>query len=181
MTHERPTPNPPLWLVMLATAMAGGMGWGIRGQYGHETGAMIAGVLVSLVLVFLFCPGNPSIHVIRAAALGTIAMGFRRLDDVRPNNRPDPRRAVDRQLGRTALGNARAGDQGWRVDRFPRAVPWTGPGRQTLPPVRDVSAGLGHAHCRLGGMVAVQLAARSRKQTAAVPIFFRPLEMGTRR
>jgi len=76
MTDERPTPNPPLWLVMLATAMAGGMGWGIRGQYGHETGAMIAGVLVSLVLVFLFCPGNSSIHVIRAAALGTIAMGF---------------------------------------------------------------------------------------------------------
>ncbi|MDP6678038.1 MAG: hypothetical protein QGG72_03995 [Verrucomicrobiota bacterium] len=76
MTDERPTPNPPLWLVMLAAAMAGGMGWGIRGQYGHETGAMIAGVLVSLVLVFLFCPGNRSIHVIRAAALGTIAMGF---------------------------------------------------------------------------------------------------------
>ena len=68
--------KPPLWLVMLTTAMAGGMGWGIRGQYGHETGAMIAGVLVSLNLVFLFCPGNTSIHVIRAAALGTIAMGF---------------------------------------------------------------------------------------------------------
>ncbi|MEE3052408.1 MAG: hypothetical protein VYB34_01605, partial [Planctomycetota bacterium] len=69
-------PGPPLWLVMLTAAMAGGMGWGIRGQYGHETGAMIAGVLVSLVLVFLFCPGNSSIRVIRAAALGTIAMGF---------------------------------------------------------------------------------------------------------
>ena len=76
MTDERPTPNPPLWLVMMTAAMAGGMGWGIRGQYGHETGAMIAGVLVSLVLVFLFCPGNSSIHVIRAAAMGTIAMGF---------------------------------------------------------------------------------------------------------
>ena len=35
---------------ILLTAMAGAMGWGIRGQYGHETGAMIAGVLVSLVL-----------------------------------------------------------------------------------------------------------------------------------
>ena len=75
-TNNTQTPNPPLWLAMLATAMAGGMGWGIRGQYGHETGAMIAGVLVSLVLVFLFCPGNRSIHVVRAAALGTIAMGF---------------------------------------------------------------------------------------------------------
>ena len=76
MRENSQAPNPPLWLVMLATAMAGGMGWGIRGQYGHETGAMIAGVLVSLVLVFLFCPGNRSIHVVRAAAMGTIAMGF---------------------------------------------------------------------------------------------------------
>ena len=32
------------------SALAGGMGWGIRGQYGHETGAMIAGVLVSLTV-----------------------------------------------------------------------------------------------------------------------------------
>ena len=69
-------PNPPLWLVMITSAMAGGMGWGVRGQYGHETGAMIAGVLVSLILVFLFCPNNNSIQVVRAAALGTIAMGF---------------------------------------------------------------------------------------------------------
>ena len=76
MSENTQAPNPPLWLVMLATAMAGGMGWGIRGQYGHEPGAMIAGVLVSLGLVFLFCPGNRSIHVVRAAALGTIAMGF---------------------------------------------------------------------------------------------------------
>ena len=57
-------PNPPLWLVMITSAMAGGMGWGIRGQYGHETGAMIAGVLVSLILVFLFCPNNNSIQVV---------------------------------------------------------------------------------------------------------------------
>jgi hypothetical protein len=75
MSGSESPPAPPLWLVMLTAAMAGGMGWGIRGQYGHETGAMIAGVLVSLVLVFLFCPRNASIHVIRAAALGTIAMG----------------------------------------------------------------------------------------------------------
>ena len=36
---------------MLFTALAGGMGWGIRGQYGHETGAMLAGLLVALVPV----------------------------------------------------------------------------------------------------------------------------------
>jgi hypothetical protein len=39
------------WRPVLFGALAGGMGWGIRGQYGHETGAMIAGLLVSLVLV----------------------------------------------------------------------------------------------------------------------------------
>ena len=47
MNTDKTPPNPPLWLAMLATSMAGGMGWGIRGQYGHETGAMIAGALVS--------------------------------------------------------------------------------------------------------------------------------------
>ena len=37
----------PIKVLSLAAA-AGGLGWGIRGQYGHETGAMIAGVLVGL-------------------------------------------------------------------------------------------------------------------------------------
>ncbi len=56
--------------------MAGGMGWGIRGQYGHETGAMIAGLLVSLVLVlFLGRPVSASAAA-RVVAWGTLAMGF---------------------------------------------------------------------------------------------------------
>jgi hypothetical protein len=61
---------------MLLPAMAGAMGWGIRGQYGHETGAMVAGVLVSLVLVFLHCPQAALVPAARAVALGTIAMGI---------------------------------------------------------------------------------------------------------
>lgn len=56
--------------------MAGAMGWGIRGQYGHETGAMIAGVLVSLALVFLHCPHAAIVPAARAVAFGTIAMGI---------------------------------------------------------------------------------------------------------
>ena len=52
------------------------MGWGIRGQYGHETGAMIAGLLVSLVLVFLFCPKAALLPAARAVAFGTIAIGL---------------------------------------------------------------------------------------------------------
>ncbi|MCB9770072.1 MAG: hypothetical protein H6752_17875 [Candidatus Omnitrophica bacterium] len=64
------------WQPVLLSALAGGMAWGIRGQYGHETGAMIAGLLVSLVLVFLLCPKNiSSLTMVRAAAWGTVAMG----------------------------------------------------------------------------------------------------------
>lgn len=64
------------WQPVLFAALAGGMAWGIRGQYGHETGAMIAGLLVSLTLVYLLCPGASLLTVARAVALGTVAMGF---------------------------------------------------------------------------------------------------------
>ena len=64
------------WQAVLFTAMAGGMGWGIRGQYGHELGAMIPGVLVSLTLVLLLCPRASSRQVVLAVAWGTVAMGF---------------------------------------------------------------------------------------------------------
>lgn len=66
----------PLWQPVVFAAMAGGMAWGIRGQYGHETGAMIAGLLVGFTLVFLLAPKLPLLHAARAAALCTIAMGF---------------------------------------------------------------------------------------------------------
>ena len=69
VSDNQRTPAPPLWMVMLLATMAGGMGWGIRGQYGHETGAMIAGLLVNLILVYLFCPGNSSLPVVRAVGL----------------------------------------------------------------------------------------------------------------
>lgn len=49
MNPRPPEPTAPSrWPAVLFPALAGGMGWGIRGQYGHETGAMIAGLLVSL-------------------------------------------------------------------------------------------------------------------------------------
>lgn len=66
----------PWWQPILLAALAGGMGWGIRGQYGHETGAMIAGLLVSLVLVFLLCPSAGLLPAARAVAFGTIAIGI---------------------------------------------------------------------------------------------------------
>lgn len=77
---ERPmamrSENPAWWQAVLFPALAGGLGWGIRGQYGHETGAMIAGLLVSLTLALLLCPRASSLSVARAVAWGTVAMGF---------------------------------------------------------------------------------------------------------
>jgi len=66
----------PWWPTVICASLAGGMGWGIRGQYGHETGAMIAGALVCLVIGLTLCRNAGSLAVARAVALGTVAMGF---------------------------------------------------------------------------------------------------------
>ena len=66
----------PWWQPVGLAALAGGMGWGIRGQYGHETGAMIAGVLVGFVLVLLLARQAPALSAARAVAWFTIAIGF---------------------------------------------------------------------------------------------------------
>ncbi len=68
--------EPPWWLAMILCAMAGGMGWGIRGQYGHETGAMIAGMLVSAVVALLFCRDFGGLATTRAMAYCTIGIGI---------------------------------------------------------------------------------------------------------
>jgi hypothetical protein len=68
--------HPPLWLAITAAAAAGGMGWGIRGQYGHETGAMLAGVLVGLVVVHLFSPRATSLAAARAVALCALGISI---------------------------------------------------------------------------------------------------------
>jgi hypothetical protein len=77
-TERMPTSEsaPSLMGSMLLAAMAGGLGWGIRGQYGHETGAMIAGVLVGLVLVLIYCPRSRSLAGARAAALFTLGISL---------------------------------------------------------------------------------------------------------
>lgn len=66
----------PWWPTVICASLAGGMGWGIRGQYGHETGAMIAGLLVCLVIALTLCRNASSLAIARAVALGTVAMGF---------------------------------------------------------------------------------------------------------
>jgi hypothetical protein len=67
---------PSLWVAMPLAALAGGMGWGIRGQYGHETGAMIAGVLLGPLLVLLFCPRAPALYGARVAALFALGLSL---------------------------------------------------------------------------------------------------------
>ncbi len=74
--HSEGATASPLWKPILFGGLAGGLGWGIRGQYGHETGAMIAGLLICLTLALLLCPRAPAIPVLRAVAWGTVATGF---------------------------------------------------------------------------------------------------------
>jgi hypothetical protein len=76
LDHHPADPYPSLWWTLLLTAAAGGMGWGIRGQYGHETGAMMAGLLVALVIGLLFCQRQSSLFAARVAALTAIGIGF---------------------------------------------------------------------------------------------------------
>ena len=68
-----------VWLLFLAIVLgglAGGMAWGIRGQYGHEMGAMIFGILVGFTLVLLFMPNASALQAARVIGLFTLAIGF---------------------------------------------------------------------------------------------------------
>lgn len=67
---------PELVLALLLASAAGGLGWGIRGQYGHETGAMMAGLLVGLACCLVFCGRLSSLTLARAAAMGAIGFSF---------------------------------------------------------------------------------------------------------
>lgn len=70
-------PNQVPWkAALIGPALAGALGWGIRGQYGHETGAMIAGLLIALVLVLQFSPQAKALHAVRTVAWCTLAMGI---------------------------------------------------------------------------------------------------------
>ena len=76
MAFESPTTSrqldlawAPLWM-----GLAGALGWGIRGQYGHETGAMIAGVLVGFAAVLCLKSRLTSLTAARAVALTAIGI-----------------------------------------------------------------------------------------------------------
>ena len=52
------------------------MGWGIRGQFGHETGAMIAGALVGFTLMLLYGAHLQPRTVFVAIAMLTVGVGI---------------------------------------------------------------------------------------------------------
>ncbi|MCU0961635.1 MAG: hypothetical protein MUF48_16185 [Pirellulaceae bacterium] len=68
--------QPGLLVSVLLGAAAGALGWGIRGQYGHETGAMLAGALVGFTLVLLYCAAGTSLRAARAVALCAVGVSF---------------------------------------------------------------------------------------------------------
>lgn len=52
------------------------MGWGIRGQFGHESGAMIPGVLIALTIAVMMLPSASGLRVARFAALAAVGFSF---------------------------------------------------------------------------------------------------------
>lgn len=53
MSTSAPTGARSTWAIYGLTALALSVGWGIRGQFGHEFGAMIAGAMAAIALVLL--------------------------------------------------------------------------------------------------------------------------------
>ncbi len=70
------TRRQPIWLCLLVPTLAGGLGWGIRGQFGHESGAMIPGVLIALSIAILITPSMSGLRLARLAALGAVGFSF---------------------------------------------------------------------------------------------------------
>ncbi len=65
------------WMkVVWLSGMAGGLAWGIRGQFGHETGAMIAGVLVGSVLLMILNVRPGTLASLRAISAFTVGIGL---------------------------------------------------------------------------------------------------------
>lgn len=60
-------------LAVLLPALAMGLGWGIRGQFGHETGAMVPGALVGLALAVVSQRELGTGAALRLGAVGALA------------------------------------------------------------------------------------------------------------
>ncbi|MEC7201060.1 MAG: hypothetical protein VXW84_10500, partial [Verrucomicrobiota bacterium] len=63
-------------LSCLIVALSLSMGWGIRGNFGHEAGAMVAGVLSSIAVAVLSGRQDWRERVLTFAFLGALGWGF---------------------------------------------------------------------------------------------------------
>jgi len=71
---ESPYEPLPLWAKVATPGLAGWLGWGIRGQMGHETGAMVPGGMIGLSLALT--SDDPELRR-RAGLMGAVgAMGI---------------------------------------------------------------------------------------------------------
>src|SRR3954469_22478427 len=50
MTSAQADMPPRAWPILLLTALSLSLGWGIRGNFGHEAGAMIPGALAAMAV-----------------------------------------------------------------------------------------------------------------------------------
>ena len=110
------------WKPVLFAALAGGMGWGIRGQYGHETGAMNAGVMVSLVLAYLLCGKTEHDDACTGGRDGNGRDGNRRIDDLWSDCGSYAQWQRRGECGCAALGTIGSVDQRRNLDRVLRGV-----------------------------------------------------------
>lgn len=66
----------PLWVCVLTPTLAGGLGWGIRGIFGHESGAMMPGVLIAVTIGILALPQMSGLRLARFVAMAAVAFSF---------------------------------------------------------------------------------------------------------
>lgn len=66
----------PTWTMLLLTGLSVSIGWGIRGQFGHEYGAALAGALAGMVIALLSGREDWRERVHYFAFFGAIGMAF---------------------------------------------------------------------------------------------------------
>lgn len=71
------SPNPPTsWYLILLTGLSVSIGWGIRGQFGHEYGAALAGALAGMMIALLSGREDWRRRVHFFAFFGAVGFGF---------------------------------------------------------------------------------------------------------
>ena len=69
-------PKTHLWMFILLTGLSFSIGWGIRGQFGHEYGAALAGAIGGIVIALLSGRSDWLRRVPFFAVLGAIGIAF---------------------------------------------------------------------------------------------------------